>query len=204
MVINSKIPNLSVDEEEKWAYQFWKYLMASLWIVGFILITTIKITMFHSYMIFALYPILIAMFFLDRYGTMFVAGISVAIAMWFLENYYLMPWYFIIYGIASFIAYKYAYGDTPTKNMSSQMPHLIHQPKAKDEKNTIYVMYAMIIVALGSTLVDIFSLGKTIFILRFPIHIIEATVSGIAAMLTIMLYERIKKKRSERSPYKPI
>ncbi len=178
--------------------------MAGLWIIGFTLSTTINLRMFHSYMVFALYPILIAMFFLDRYGIMFVSGISVAVAMWFLESYYLMPWYFLIYGFAAFVAYNYAHVDTKSTNFSIEIPHITPKPKIKDERNTIYVMYAMLIVAIGSTLVDLFSFGKTIFITRFPIHIIEAAISGIGAMLTIMLYEFIKEKRSKRSPYKPI
>jgi len=174
-----------------------------LFIVGFSTLTAIKISSFHTLLLFSLYPIILTMFFIDRYTMLFIAGLSVSVSLWLLGYYYLMPWYFLIYGVAAFVAYPYIHSPSiPMQStINSQNIYLLHD-REENGRNTLYVMYSMVIISLGETLIDWIVSGSTLALIKFPIHIVEGALSGTLAIITISLIETIKNKRSGSSSYK--
>ncbi len=193
-----KVSSMSAEREISLIYTIWKDVVAILWIVSFTILTSVKIPMFNVRLNFALYPILIAMFFLDRYSLLFIAGLSVIIAEWFLENYYLMPWYFVVYGIGAFIAFKYIYSDTSSND--DLYRHLkLHSNHDSTTRNNAYIIYSTLWIIIGSSITDLITTGKASTIIKFPFHIIEVISASTLAILTILIYEKLTKKRSKRS-----
>ena len=192
---------INIDKSENQIYRFWKGIVILLFIVGFTTLTAIKISSFHALILFSLYPIIVTMFFIDRYTMMFISGTAVSISLWLLGYYHLMPWYFVIYGLASFVAYPFAISNlNTTKNKPIQSIY-IPSPSTEENKNTIYVMYSMVLLILGETIIDWLLSGLKIALTKFPIHIVEGALSGTLAIITIGIIELIKNKRSQSSSY---
>ena len=178
-----------------------KYVLSVIWIVGFTISTAVYIKEFKTYINLGLFAIIILIPFLNRHELMFISGISVAITQWILKNYQLSPWYFIIYGIAGFIAHGYII--FPSKQGNTRDNSIWIIPLKEDRvltKNNIYIIYSLLTVIIGTSLLDLFLYGKLMFLLRFPIHIIETMLSGILASILLSLYIELKFGKHEYSP----
>jgi len=178
-----------------------KYVLSVIWIVGFTITTAVYMKEFKTYINFGLFSIIILIPFLSRHELMFISGISAAITQWILKNYQLSPWYFIIYGIAAFIAHKYIVFSNKQNDLRDNSLWIIPSEGNKTfVKNNIYMIYSLLTVIIGTSLLDLLLYGKLIFLLRFPIHIIEVMSSGILASIILSLYIKLKLGRHEYSP----
>ena len=176
-----------------------RYGLFIVWIVVFTITTAIYIKEFNTYINLGLFAIIILIPFLTRHELMFISGISIAITQWILKNYQLSPWYFIIYGIAGFISYGYIVFPNREDNLMTNSLWAISSRENKNiVKNNIYIIYSILVVAIGASLLDLFLYGKLMFLIRVPIHIIETMTSGILANIVLSSY--IKLKRHEYPP----